>query len=126
MFAQCPGSRCGTVCGVEVEGLTAVLPASDLAQAVRTWSAILGTRPSFVDGDRWAQFDVGGRRLALAGADRVVDVPAIMLRVRDLAAAREEAVGAGLDAGEVQEGPHELRCVLAGPDGVPIVLYQPR
>ncbi|HXM54431.1 MAG TPA: bleomycin resistance protein [Candidatus Dormibacteraeota bacterium] len=110
----------------QIEGLTPVLPVSDLPQAVRLWSAILGTEPTFVDGDRWAQFDVAGRRLALSGADRIADVAAVMLKVPDLAAARAQATDLGLEAGEVQEGAHEHRCVVTGPDGVPIVLYQPR
>ena len=108
----------------QIEGLTPVLPVSDLSQAVRLWSALLGTEPTFVDGDRWAQFDVAGRRLALSGADRVADVASVMLKVADLAAARARAAELGLEAGAVQEGPHEHRCVVTGPDGVPVVLYQ--
>jgi hypothetical protein len=93
---------------------------------VATWSGLLGVEPTFVDGDRWAQFDVAGSRVALSGADRVGDDPALMLKVADLAAAREQATGLGLRVGEPQEGPHEVRCLVEGADGVAVVLYAPR
>jgi len=110
----------------DVERLAPVLPAADLEAAVRAWAAVLGAEPTFVDGDRWAQFDVAGSRLSLAGADRVADVPGVMVRVRDVAAARQRALGLGLEAGETVEGAHEVRCVVRGPDGWPIVLYASR
>jgi hypothetical protein len=110
---------------MEVERVTTVLPVSDLAEAVQTWTAVLGTAPTFVDGDRWAQFDVGGARIALSGTDRVSDDAGVMLKVADLEAARGELAASGLTAGDVETGPHEVRCLVTGPDGVPIVLYAP-
>ena len=32
-----------------------------MTAAVERWEQLLGLPPTFVDGDRWAQFDVGGR-----------------------------------------------------------------
>ena len=111
---------------MDVQAVTPVLPVDDVAAAARIWAALLGVEPTFVDGDRWAQFDVGGRRIALAGTDRVSDQAGVMIRVGDLEAARVAATAAGLPVGEIQEGPHELRCVVTAPGGWPVVLYAPR
>ncbi|MFI4974100.1 MAG: hypothetical protein ACHP84_06145 [Caulobacterales bacterium] len=108
---------------MDVQGVTPVLPVPDVAEAARIWAALLGAAPTFVDGERWAQFDVAGMRIALAGTDRVSDQAGIMIKVGDVAAAREAAHAAGLHAGEIQEGPHELRCVVTAPGGWPVVLY---
>ena len=110
---------------MEIQGLNPVLPVDDLAAAVETWSALLGAKPTFVDGDRWAQFDVGGRRLALAGTDRVSDVAGVMIKVDDLAGAREAALSKGLMVSEPKQGPHEVRCVVVTPGGWPAIFYQP-
>ena len=111
---------------MQIEGLTPVLPVDDLQAAVRTWAALLGVEPTFIDGERWAQFDVGGRRLALAGTDRAADVPGVMIKVADVAAAREQAASLGLAVGDLQQGPHETRCLITGPGGWPVVVYAPR
>ncbi|MFI4935443.1 MAG: hypothetical protein ACHP7N_12535 [Caulobacterales bacterium] len=103
--------------------MTPVLPVEDVAEAARVWSALLGVAPTFVDGDRWAQFDVSGRRIALAGTDRVSDQAGIMVKVGDLGAARAAALAAGLPVTEPAEGPHEIRCVVTAPGGWPVVLY---
>jgi hypothetical protein len=107
----------------EAESIAPVLPVPDLAAAVAVWTTLLGTEPTFVDGDRWAQFDFNGRRLALAGSDRVAEVPGVMVKVGDLAAARERMEADGLAVGPVEQGPHEERCVADGPGGWPVVLY---
>jgi hypothetical protein len=111
---------------MEIQGLTPVLPVDDLKAAVAAWSGLLGVAPTFVDGDGWAQFDVAGKRIALAGTDRTSDKAGVMVKVGDIAAARERAIAQGLAAGAVQEGAHELRCTIDGPGGWPIVLYAPR
>jgi hypothetical protein len=110
---------------MDIQGLNPVLPVDDLGQAVAVWSALLGAAPTFVDGDRWAQFDVGGRRLALAGTDRVSPRAGVMIKVADLTAALDAAKGQGLAVGEPQQGPHEVRCVVMTPGGWPAIFYQP-
>ncbi len=110
---------------MDVQGLNPVLPVEDLSLAVEVWSALLGVEPTFVDGDRWAQFDVAGRRLALAGTDRVSTAAGVMIKVGDLAAARAVAQGQGLAIGETEEGPHEARFVVITPGGWPAIFYQP-
>ncbi len=108
---------------MDVQGVTPVLPVPDVAEAAAVWSALLGVPPTFVEGDRWAQFDVAGKRVALAGTDRVSDRAGVMIKVGDVAAARDAARAAGMQTGDIQEGPHELRCVVTAPGGWPVVLY---
>jgi hypothetical protein len=108
---------------MRVEKIATVVPVGDLAAAVTTWSKLLGVEPTFVDGGRWAQFDVAGARLALAGADSVTRHPAPLLRVDDVAAARAEAATAGLETGPIEDGPHELRCLVWTDDGTEVVLH---
>jgi hypothetical protein len=111
---------------MDIQGVASVLPVDDMEAAVAAWSALLGVQPTFVDGDGWAQFDVAGKRIALAGTDRTSDKAGVMIKVGDLVAARDAALAQGLSAGPVQEGAHELRCTVSGPGGWPIVFYAPR
>jgi len=110
---------------MDVQKIATVLPVENLAQAVGRWKALLGAEPTFVDGDRWAQFDVAGARIALAGTDRTSNRAGLMLKVTDLEAARAEAEGLGFAVGSPEEGPHEVRCLVEGPDGTPVTLYAP-
>ncbi len=107
------------------EKLSTVLPVADLGAAVEFYQRVLGTGPTFVDGDRWAQFDLGGTRLALAGADRTSDAAGIMVKVPDIDAAHAAAAAAGLTVGPVEQGPHERRCLVTSPDGHAVTLYAP-
>jgi hypothetical protein len=111
---------------MDIQGMATVLPVDDVAEAAAVWAQLLGAAPSFVDGDRWAQFDVGGRRLALAGTDRVSNLPGLMIKVSDLAEARARAEAQGLTVGPVEQGPHEMRCLVEAPGGWPVVLYSAR
>lgn len=105
--------------------LTPVVPCADLGAAVEAWAALLGAAPTFVDGSRWAQFDLPSGRLALAGDDRATSAPSVMVKVPDVERARERALALGLSAGEVERGPHERRCAVRGPDGWDVVFYSP-
>ena len=110
---------------MDIEGVATVLPVDDVAAGAEIWAALLGVAPTFVDGQRWAQFDVAGRRIALAGTDRMSNLPGVMLKVADLDAARARAAGQGLTVGPVQLGPHENRCLVETPGGWPVILYSP-
>jgi hypothetical protein len=111
---------------MEILGMASVLPVDDVAAAAKTWTALLGVAPTFVDGERWAQFDIAGRRIALAGTDRVSNLPGLMIKVADVAAGRTRAAGQGLTVGPIEEGPHEQRCLVEAPGGWPLVLYGAR
>ena len=104
--------------------LGAVVRVDEMASAVALWSKALETAPSFVDGDRWAQFDLGGSRLALAGTDRASNGVALMAKVDDIDQAR--MARADLAPGPIVEGPHERRFAVEMPSGVALVLYAPR
>jgi catechol 2,3-dioxygenase-like lactoylglutathione lyase family enzyme len=111
---------------MSVESFAPVFPVPDLDEAVAFWTAVLGAEPTFVDGDRWAQFDVGGRRLALAGSDRAADQAGAMVKVDDLDAASEALAARGIALGPPQQGPHEVWRTATAPGGWSLVLYGPR
>lgn len=108
-----------------VEKLATVLPVEDMQAAVAAWSALLGAQPTFVDGDRWAQFDVAGSRLALAGTDRTADTAGVMVKVADLDAVHARLTDAGFAPGAIEIGPHERRFAVSMPGGWAATLYQP-
>ena len=107
---------------MKIENISSMLPVPDLASAAQIWSALLGVEATFVDGQRWAQFDVGGRRLALAGTDREGDAAGVMIKVDDLAEAVRRVAALGLVAGEIRQSAHESRFTVAGPGGWPSTL----
>jgi hypothetical protein len=93
----------------------------------------LGLPLMFVDEDRWAAFDLGGRTLALAGRGEHPDagdgvgagaVITLGVKVPDLAAAVAAITAVGGVCGEIAAGPHELRVSCRHSSGVPLVLYQ--
>jgi hypothetical protein len=108
-----------------VEKLTFMLPVPDLDTAVAFWKELLGVGPTFVDGDRWAQFDHGGARLALAGTDRPFDQPGLMVKVSGLEAACDSLRITGCPVSDITTGAHERRSVATEPGGCPLVLYEP-
>ena len=106
--------------------LAAVFPAADLADGVRFVAAVLGVEPTFVDGGRWAQFDLGGARLALASGAESSGAAQVMVKVADVAAVGERLSRAGYDVAGPVTGPHEERLSVTGPDGWSVVVYEPR
>lgn len=100
---------------LEADTLSPVIPSDDLVTDARRWETILGVAPTFVDGDRWAQFDVGSRRLALGGSDRITDRPSVMVRAADLDAAQEHLQESGFEVSRVEQGPDERRFLASAP-----------
>jgi hypothetical protein len=43
---------------MDIQGMATVLPVDDVAAAAGVWATLLGAAPTFVDGVRWALFDV--------------------------------------------------------------------
>lgn len=108
-------------------GLASVFPAAKLDEGVRFVTAVLGVEPTFVDGERWAQFDLGpGARLALASGTESAGAAQAMVKVADAPAAAERLAQAGYDVAGPVTGPHEVRFTVTGPDGWSVVVYQPR
>jgi catechol 2,3-dioxygenase-like lactoylglutathione lyase family enzyme len=108
-----------------IEKLNTVLPVTDMVAGVAYWSEILGVEATFVDGDRWAQFDVGATRLALAGRTEAGE-PAVLAKVADLDAELSRISAAREVEIERDDGTHESRATLRDPDGNVLVLYQPK
>jgi len=106
--------------------LASVFPASRLADGVRFLTTVLGIEPTFVDGERWAQFDLGGARLALASGAESSGAAQVMVKVADAAATAERLARAGYDVAGPVTGPHEVRVSVTGPDGWSVVVYEPR
>ena len=107
-------------------GLAAVFPTADMDGGVRFVAAVLGVEPTFVDGARWAQFDLGGARLALACGAESSGAARLMVKVGDVAAVGARLAAAGYDVAGPVTGPHEVRVSVTGPDGWSVVLYEPR
>jgi predicted enzyme related to lactoylglutathione lyase len=99
-------------------------PVEDMAAALHFYGDALGLPLMFRDGERFAALDAGGLTLALvAGAERIVDVPALAWRVDDIDAALARLVAAGAQVlSPPARGPHERRAVLRDVAGHPLVL----
>lgn len=112
---------------MSVDRISPIVPVDELAAAVDVLATILGRDPTFVDGDRWAQFDAGGSRVMLAGTDRETDGPSLAVKVDHLDAVLARLRAADVTIGPPAEGPHERRAVIPPGHGFPwsIVLYQP-
>ncbi len=105
-----------------VKRVSVVVGADALAVSVEFWKSVLGIDPTFVDGERWAQFDVGGARLSLgAGAERPATT-SVMVAVDDLDGFRASVAVAAASA--VVDGPHERRVTFSGPAGETVIVYQ--
>jgi hypothetical protein len=105
--------------------LASVFPAARLADGVKFLSAVLGIEPTFVDGERWAQFDLGGARISLASGAESSGAAQAMVKVADAAAVAERLAGCGYDVAGPVTGPHEVRFSVTGPDGWSVVVYEP-
>jgi len=105
------------------DSIAMVLPVSNLGSVARLFEQLLGIAPTFVDGEKWAQFDPPGGRLCLAGTDRTFVSAGLMIKVTDLTAARQQAERLGLTTGPIENGVHESRFVANGPDAWPLIFY---
>lgn len=103
--------------------ITTVVPVDNMQEGVLEWATVLGVEPTFVDGDRWAQFDVGTTRLALSGTDRTSDSVGVLVKVDDIAAHADTVRGSGLDVDDPTQGSHEQRSVVHHPNGATTILY---
>ncbi|WP_227980554.1 VOC family protein [Nocardia spumae] len=101
-------------------------PADNLSAAVALLTALVG-EPTVADGDRWAQFDVGGVRIMLAGTDRADETPFLAVKVDDLDATLNDLRHKGFEVADPALGPHERRSVVrpAGESSWHIAVYEP-
>ena len=103
-------------------------PTADLKAAVAFYHDGLGLPVRFVDGDRYAALDGDGTTFALAGGtERISARPVASFKVSSVQDALERVRAAGgTIVAEPSEGPHEVRAVVADPDGNEFILYAPR
>ena len=71
---------------------TMVLRVADVEAACRFYSDTLGLAARFRNGDRWAEFDAGGIRVALAGGPEPPEPVTLSIKVADVNAAAQRAV----------------------------------
>ena len=102
--------------------VSSVIPVTNMAAAVERWEQLLGLPPTFVDGDRWAQFDVGATRVSLAGTDRTTEIAGLMVKTEHLETVRELLKESGLIVSELVDGSHERRFTVDGLE-VPVTIY---
>ena len=105
--------------------VSSVIPVTNMTAAVECWEQLLGLPPTFVDGDRWAQFDVGGTRASLAGTDRTTKIAGLMVKTEHLETLRESLKESGLSVSELVDGIHETRFSVDGLE-VPVTIYSSR
>jgi hypothetical protein len=106
--------------------MASVFPVTSMPRAVDFVSAVLGMEPTFVDGGRWAQFDLNGARLALASEAESSGAAQVMVKVADVAGVSARLAAAGWQVAGPVAGPHEVRATVTGPDGWTVVVYGPR
>jgi hypothetical protein len=116
----------GDDAAVKALSMAAVFPVASMPGAVEFVSAVLGIAPTFVDGERWAQFDLNGARLALASGSETSGAAQVMVKVADVAAVAERLAKAGWLVADPVTGPHEVRVTVTGPEGWTVVVYEPR
>lgn len=104
-----------------------LIPVTDIDAALAFYTDAMGFALKFRDGARYAALDGGGVTVALVGPEEQVAGQTISfsLHVEDMdqVLSRARASGASLLRAP-QAGPHELRAVLADPDGNPVIFYK--
>lgn len=104
-------------------------PVKDMKQTCEFYSETLGLQLKFIDGDNWAQFNVSGYTIALAGPkespEGIEKGAVVTLSVDDLEAVREKLLNKGVFISEIRDmGSHGKTCWLKDPEGNIIQLHQ--
>ncbi len=109
-----------------VQRIGPAFPSENLTATVELLTTLVGA-PTVVDSDRWAQFDVGGVRVMLAGTDRDDETPFLAVKVDDLDATLNDLRHKGFKAEDPTVGPHERRCTVhpVGEKSWHISIYEP-
>ena len=100
----------------------------NMDEAIAFYENVLGLELKRHDGDRWAEFDVGGVKLALTNAKDDSGRPFnghVAFRVTDVREWARENTQHLADV-DVESGPHEDTVSISGPGGHTIIVYSPR
>lgn len=100
---------------------------SDMEKAGRFYGGLLDATLKFADKNRWRQYDVGGRKLALASGEEahpLMQGAAVIFETDDLEASKDRVVELGGAILEVRDmGAHGTTVVVADPDGNILYLW---
>jgi predicted enzyme related to lactoylglutathione lyase len=102
-------------------------PVTDMQRAVAFYREVLGFEKSGLESDFWVEFDVAGVTFGLGNFEQVGNpgsAQSFAVEVSDMAAARAELTGRGVDSTEPFETAICYISTVRDPDGNQIVLHQ--
>ncbi|MEV5303250.1 VOC family protein [Amycolatopsis methanolica] len=105
-----------------------LVPTSDMRRTREFYTTALGLAVKFADGDRFVALDGGSTTLALVSPEEDVTSGrvAASFKVADVHSVLEAVQQAGgTVVRQPEEGPHEIRAVVADPAGNISVVYAP-
>ncbi|MGI6245918.1 MAG: VOC family protein [Pseudochelatococcus sp.] len=95
--------------------------ARDMEKADRFYGGLLGASLKFADGTRWRQYEIGGRKFALASEEEAhpqMRGAALVFETDDIEAGKAKALALGGRILETRDmGPHGVTIVVADPEG---------
>lgn len=95
--------------------------ARDIEKADRFYAGLLDATLKFADGKRWRQYEVEGRKFALASEEEAhprMQGAALVFEIDDIEASTAKAVELGGEILEIRDmGAHGATVVLADPEG---------
>jgi predicted enzyme related to lactoylglutathione lyase len=112
--------------GIALKATMLLYPVGEIDEGLEFFQKALGLPVKFRDGQRFCALDAGGFTVGLvAHEERIVDQPAVVYRVEDIAGTVERLVSAGaIVLSPVAKGPHEMRAVLRDRQGFPLVVTE--
>lgn len=108
-----------------------MLHVSDMDDACEFYANVMGFKMKLRDGDRWAEFDTGTIKLALASRDQVPksnssEIASLNIEVSDINLAIERSLWGGAKLVEgVSATDYEKRATIQDPSGRIINFYTP-
>ena len=110
--------------GVILKASMLLYPVGETDEGLEFFQKALGLPVKLRDGQCFCVLDAGGFTVGLvAHEERIVDQPALVYRVEDIAGTVERLVVAGASVlVPVTKGPHEMRAVLRDREGFPLVV----
>jgi hypothetical protein len=109
---------------LKVERVATLLRTSHWDADLSLLVSLLG-EPSILDGTNWAQFDTASGRVCLGPSGELSEGWAVMLKVSDLALARQWVLEHGYEVGAQTQGAHEEQLEARTPGGALLIFYRP-
>jgi predicted enzyme related to lactoylglutathione lyase len=107
-----------------VKATMLLYPVDEIDEGLEFFHKRMGLPIKFRDGQRFCALDAGSLTLGLvAHEERIVEQPALVFRVEDIAGCVDRLVAAGATVLQpIIKGPHEMRAVLRDRKGFPLVV----